>query len=102
MIDQHSATVDEVRELIIKTLSLDDSRRKTLTAQTPLFGGIPELDSFAVLGLTMAIEEHFGFQIDDSEFTAEIFDTIGSLSEFVDRSRPLGSAGPALETAAVA
>lgn len=99
MTDQHSTTINEVRDLIVRTLSLDESRRQSLNARTTLFGGIPELDSFAVLSLTMAIEEHFGFEIDDSAFTAEVFDTIGTLSDFVDQSRSQTSAAPMLAVA---
>lgn len=87
MIDPKSPTFLEVRELIAQTLDLDEGRRNALTPRTSLFGGIPELDSFAVVGLAMALEQHFGFEIDDDEFTAEVFDTVGSLCDFVDRSR---------------
>jgi acyl carrier protein len=82
-----ASTLHDVREIIIQTLGIDDSRRQSLNAGTQLFGGIPELDSFAVISLAMALEQHFGFEIDDSEFTGDVFDTIGSLSEFVERSR---------------
>lgn len=87
MTDPQPSTFLEVRDLIAETLGLDENRRMALTPQTPLFGGIPELDSFAVVSLAMALEQRFGFEIDDSEFTAEIFDTVGSLCNFVDRSR---------------
>lgn len=86
-----SPTFLEVRTIIVETLGLEESRTETLTPRTALFGGIPELDSFAVINLAMALEEHFGFVIDDSEFTAEIFDTVGTLADFVDRSRASGS-----------
>ena len=97
MIDPHSSTFLDVRELIAQTLDLDENRRKTLMPRTPLFGGIPELDSFAVISLAVALEQHFGFAIDDSEFTAEVFDTVGSLCDFVDRSRASEMRTSALE-----
>jgi acyl carrier protein len=56
-------------------------------ASTPLFGSMPELDSFAVVNLAMALESRFGFQIDDSEFTADVFETVGSLAGYVKRNR---------------
>ena len=34
-----------------------------------------------------ALEEHFGIVIDDSEFTGDIFETLGSLAAFVDGKR---------------
>ncbi|CAM5475458.1 hypothetical protein ATER59S_03212 [Aquamicrobium terrae] len=87
MMTTESATFLDVRELIVATLGLEAERGEALKPWTPLFGGIPELDSLAVVTLAAALEQHFGFRIDDDEFTAEIFDTIGSLSDFVDRSR---------------
>lgn len=76
----------EVRNVIVEALGLEESRRAALMPDVPLFGGIPELDSFAVLTLVMALEERFGFTVDDSDFTAEIFDTVGSLSDFVEQN----------------
>ena len=57
-----STTLDEVKDIIVKTLDIED-RRRVGDARTQLFGGIPELDSFAVISLAMALEERFGFEI---------------------------------------
>jgi acyl carrier protein len=40
-----------------------------------------------VVSLAMALETRFGFEIDDSEFTADVFETVGSLAGYVDRNR---------------
>lgn len=80
------STVDDVRDVIIQTLGIEDAGR-IADASTPLFGSIPELDSFAVVNLAMALESRFGFQIDDSEFTADLFETVGSLAGYVARNR---------------
>lgn len=79
-------TLDEVKDVIVQTLGIEDPGR-IADASTPLFGSIPELDSFAVVTLAMAIETRFGFQIDDSEFTADVFETVGSLAGYIDRNR---------------
>ncbi len=50
----------------------------------PLLGAIPELDSMAVATVLTALEEHFGFLIDDDEIDGSAFATIGSLVAFVD------------------
>lgn len=81
--DISQITFETVKAIIVKTLGIED-RAGTLDASTPLFGGIPELDSFAVLELATSLEEQFGFQIDGSEFSGEIFETVGSLAEFVE------------------
>jgi acyl carrier protein len=77
-------TLEAVKAIIVKTLGIED-RASTLNASTPLFGSMPELDSFAVVELVASLEEQFGFEIDGSEFTGEIFETVGSLAEFVEQ-----------------
>jgi acyl carrier protein len=59
-------------------------RGAALQPGSALLGAIPELDSMAVVGLITALEEHFGITIEDDEISAEVFETLGSLSAFVD------------------
>lgn len=81
-------TFETVKAIIVKTLGIED-RASTLNASTPLFGSMPELDSFAVVQLLTSLEEEFGFEVDGSEFSGEIFETVGSLAEFVRKKTPL-------------
>ena len=77
-------TLEAVKSIIVRTLGIEN-RAGTLNAVTPLFGSMPELDSFAVVELATALEERFGFEIDGSEFTGEVFESVGSLAEFVEQ-----------------
>ncbi len=77
---------DGVKAVIIRTFGIED-RAGTLDSSTPLFGSIPELDSLAVVELAAALEDRFDFVIDDSEFTGDIFETMGTLAAFVDERR---------------
>jgi len=56
-----------------------------LKASTPLLGNIPELDSMAVVNVIAALEEGFGIFFEDDEVTAEMFETLGSLCEAVQK-----------------
>ena len=76
-------TVDSVKEVLIETLELTQSPAE-LTRETALFGAVPELDSFGVVQLVVAIEERFDIVIDDDEFGEDLFETVGSLTDFVD------------------
>ncbi|WP_433532680.1 acyl carrier protein [Micromonospora sp. CA-263727] len=78
----HAETVDEVREVVVSVLGIED-RAAALDASTPLLDNLPELDSMAVLELVAAIEERFGFTVDDGDVSAELFETLGSLAAFV-------------------
>lgn len=55
-----------------------------LKKETRLLGHIPEFDSQAVLAVITAIEEHFGVFFDDEDISAEIFESIETLSQFVE------------------
>jgi acyl carrier protein len=84
--DISDSTIEGVKAVIVKTLGIEE-RADTLDASTPLFGSMPELDSFAVVELAASLEEQFGFQIDDSDFSGEVFETVGTLAEFVEKKR---------------
>jgi acyl carrier protein len=79
-------TLPEVRTVLVETLGLQD-RADTLDASTGLFGSLPELDSLAVLELVSALEDHFGITVEDSDFSGEVFETLGSLTSFVASKR---------------
>lgn len=76
-------TLSAVREVLVETLELSQVPAD-LTSDTALFGSLPELDSFGVVALVGAIEDRFDITIDDDEFGAELFETVGTLTRFVD------------------
>jgi acyl carrier protein len=76
-------SIAEVRNIVTDILGLGE-RGATLQPGSALLGAIPELDSMAVIGLITALEEHFGITVNDDEISAEVFETLGSLSAFVD------------------
>jgi acyl carrier protein len=76
-------TVDAVKAVVVDVLGVEE-RASSITAETPLLGSLPELDSMAVLEVVAALEAHFGITVDDEEVTAEAFETLGSLAALVD------------------
>ena len=76
--------LDDVKNILADVLSLGDAK-DSLTADSALLGSIPELDSMAVVNLITALEEHFGIVIDDDEISATTFETLGSLTAFVQQ-----------------
>lgn len=74
--------IDAVRDLLVTTLGIED-RAAELDAATPLLGTLPELDSMTVLELVYAIETRFGVEVEGDEVTVEVFETLGSLTDFV-------------------
>ena len=78
--------IADVKAAVVETLGVED-RADTIDAATPLLGALPELDSLAVLELIVELEQRFGIAVDDDEVTADAFETLASLTEFVDQHR---------------
>jgi acyl carrier protein len=76
--------LEEVKNILAEVLSLG-AAKDGLTEHSALLGSIPELDSMAVVNLITALEEHFGIVVDDDEISATTFETLGSLSAFVQQ-----------------
>jgi len=74
--------LQDLKNILADVLSLGDGAN-ALTEQSALLGSIPELDSMAVVQLIAAMEEQFGFTVDDDEIDASTFATLGSLNAFV-------------------
>jgi acyl carrier protein len=72
----------EVLQVLDDVLSLE-GRALQFDSDTPLLGGLPQLDSMAVVGVITALEDRFGITIDDDEIDGSIFATVGSLAGFV-------------------
>lgn len=76
--------LEDVKSVLRDALQLGE-RAAAFDAATPLFGSLPELDSMAVVTLITALEDRFDLMVDDEEITVEVFDTVGSLTAFVER-----------------
>jgi acyl carrier protein len=76
------AVIDEVKIVLRDALELGD-RADSFDMSTALFESLVELDSMAVVHVVTALEDHFGFVIEDHEIDGDIFETVGTLSTFV-------------------
>lgn len=73
----------EVLKVLDDTLSLK-GRAARFTDDVALLGALPELDSMAVVSLLTALEERFGFTVEDDEIGGATFATVGTLVGFVE------------------
>jgi len=73
----------QIKQLLIDTLSLDLSV-EDMDDDMLLLGDIPEFDSMAIVSVITAIEEFYGFNLEDEELSAEIFETVEALVDFVE------------------
>lgn len=76
-------TIAIVKDILIDALQLSDDT--PMETETALLGSIPEFDSMAVVTVLTAIEENFGIEVDDDEISAEVFESFGTLCNFVEQ-----------------
>jgi acyl carrier protein len=74
-----------VRAVLSDVLSIDATRAAAFTAETELFGSLPELDSMAVAGLLTELEDRLGIVIDDDDVDGDLLATFGALSDYAAR-----------------
>lgn len=80
--------VENLKELIIRTLRLEDVGPEDIVASEPLFGEGLGLDSIDALELVVAIEREYQVEIPDAEVGRRAFASINALAEFVLEKRP--------------
>ncbi|MDV6344259.1 acyl carrier protein [Nitrosomonas sp. Is37] len=76
--------LEEVKNILVDVLNLEE-RKNSLREDTVLLGNIPELDSMAVVNVITALEEYYDISINDDEISAKTFETLGSLTSFVEQ-----------------
>jgi acyl carrier protein len=78
--------IDEVKAVLVDTLGIED-RADAIDGATQLIGALPELDSLAVMELVLALEDRFAITVEGEDVTADVFETLGSLTAFVESKR---------------
>lgn len=73
---------DKVKKVITERLKLNVNTER-ISKDTPLIGKGLGLDSVGVLELVVGLEQEFDIMFDDSEMNIELFENIGSLTNYV-------------------
>ena len=71
-----------LRKILTDVLGLKPGQAEDFTAETGLFGHLPELDSMAVAGLLTEMEDRLDIIIEDDEIDGELLESFGSLLAF--------------------
>lgn len=77
----------QLRRILTDVLGLKPGQADAFTADTGLFGELPELDSMAVAGLLTEMEDRFDIVIEDDEVDGELLETYGALLSFAEAKR---------------
>lgn len=75
--------VVSLKELIIRTLRLEDIEPEGIVDGDPLFGEGLGLDSIDALELVVAIEREYGVEIPDAEVGRRAFACPAALADFI-------------------
>ena len=76
-----------LRRILTDVLGLKAGQADGFTADTGLFGHLPELDSMAVAGLLTEMEDRLDIVIEDDEIDGELLESYGSLLAFAEAKR---------------
>ena len=74
---------NEIINIVRDVLVLGD-RADDFNESTALMGDIPEFDSMSVVAIITALEDEYDCVFEDDEITADVFRTIGSLTQLVE------------------
>jgi len=78
--------LEELKDIMVERLKFDPSRASELTLATVLPKGMEGslgLDSLDFIEMSMAIEERFGFVIDESQELEAHFESVGALVAYI-------------------
>lgn len=75
--------MERVRAVLGDVLQMGETVKR-LDRDSELIGSIPEFDSMAVVSVITALEEEFDIEVDDDDISAETFETLGTLVDFVN------------------
>ncbi|OFX88531.1 MAG: hypothetical protein A2W99_09020 [Bacteroidetes bacterium GWF2_33_16] len=75
----------EIKELIIKTLNIQDIAVADIDNEIPLFGGENTLglDSIDAIELVMAVQRQFNVRIDDQNLAREVLKNVNTIADFI-------------------
>jgi acyl carrier protein len=76
-----------VIQILDEALSLG-GRAQAFERETQLFGALPEFDSMAVVTVISNLEERLGIELPMDEMSASVFESVGSLVDFLAARLP--------------
>lgn len=84
MNEKASNIENRVKKVIAERLKLNVNKGE-ISKDTPLIGKGLSLDSVGVLELLVGLEQEFNILFDDSEMNIELFENIGSLTNYINK-----------------
>lgn len=73
----------EIVNLIVDSLNLHFIEKESITLDTPLMGDGLGLDSVDILEIVVAVEQRYGVKIASADEGRQVFQTVGTIVDFV-------------------
>lgn len=77
----------QLKKQIIEVLNLEDLTPADIDAEAPLFGEGLGLDSIDALELIVLLEREYGIKLSNPTEGKEIFKSIASIADYVNKNR---------------
>ena len=77
----------KLKQQIIEALNLEEVKPEDIDTDAPLFVDGLGLDSIDALELVILLEREYGVRLEDPKANKEIFKSVRTMAEFIDKNR---------------
>lgn len=87
---EKSVLIEELKNLIVKSLKLEDVKPENMDPTAPLFGQGLGLDSIDALELLVAVEKTYSIRIPDEDVGKKAFASVDALAGYIMENKITG------------
>ena len=77
----------QLKEMIVRVLLLEGVTPDQIADDEVLFGAARRLDSVDALEIAIHVEEEFGVKIPDDEASRQVFRSVATLADYIEKNR---------------